>query len=85
MAINYATRSPQVRRGTSSAWLRRSSHADQEVVGRRVGRNIGGCPAAAAFLVAQVVRDPDGKAGGGCISSRLEAGPKAHRQLLRPS
>ena len=63
VAINYATRSPQVRRGTSSAWLRRSPHADQEVVGRRIGRHIGGCPAPAAFLVAEVIRDPDGKAG----------------------
>ncbi len=62
------------------AWLRRSPQADQEVVGRRIGRHLGKYPAAAAIVVAEVTRDADGRAGGVRISSRLEAGQKAHRQ-----
>ena len=62
------------------AWLRRSPQADQEVVGRRIGRHLGKYPAAAAIVVAEVIRDVDGRAGGVRISSRLDAGQKAHRQ-----
>jgi transposase len=62
------------------AWLRRSPQADQEVVGRRIGRHLGKYPAAAAIVVAEVIRDADGRAGGVRISSRLDAGQKAHRQ-----
>jgi len=61
-------------------WLRRSPQADQEVVGRRIGRHLGKYPAAAAIVVAEVIRDADGRAGGVRISSRLDAGQKVHRQ-----
>jgi len=62
------------------AWLRRSPQADQEVVGRRIGRHLCKYPAAAVIVVAEVIRDADGRAGGVRISSRLDAGQKAHRQ-----
>ena len=71
------------------AWLRRSPQADQEVVGRRIGRHLGKYPAAAVIVVAEVIRDADGRAGGVRICSRLDAGQKAYRQkgahLLRTS
>lgn len=62
------------------AWLRRSPQADQEVVGRRIGRHLGKYPAAAAIVVAEVIQDAKGRAVAVRISSRLEAGQKAHRQ-----
>jgi len=64
------------------AWLRSSPQADQEVVGRRIGRHLGKYPATAVIEVAQVIRDADGRAGGVRISSRLEAGQKS-AYLLR--
>ena len=62
------------------AWLRRSPQSDQETVGRRIGRHLGKDPAAAAIIVAEVLRDGAGRAVGLSISSRLDAGQKAHRQ-----
>jgi transposase len=62
------------------AWLRRTPQADQETVGRRIGRHLGKYPAAAAIVVAEVLRDGEGRAAGLRISSRLDAGQKAHRQ-----
>lgn len=62
------------------AWLRRSPQSDQEAVGRRIGRHLGKDPAAAAIIVAEVLRDGAGRAVGLSISSRLDAGQKAHRQ-----
>lgn len=62
------------------AWLRRSPQADQEVVGRRIGRHLGKYPAAAAIVVAEVLRDAAGRAVALRISSGLDAGQKAHRQ-----
>jgi hypothetical protein len=60
--------------------LRRSPQADQETVGRRIGRHLGKNPAAAAIIVAAVLRDGAGRAVGLSSSSRLDAGQKAHRQ-----
>jgi transposase len=62
------------------AWLRRTPQADQETVGRRIGRHLGKYPAAAAIVMAEVLRDAAGRAAGLRISSRLDAGQKAHRQ-----
>jgi transposase len=62
------------------AWLRRSPQADQEAVGRRIGRHLGKYPAAAAIVVAEVLHEVDGRAGALRISSRLDAGQKEHRQ-----
>jgi hypothetical protein len=62
------------------AWLRRSPQSDQETVGRRIGRHLGKDPAAATIIVAEVLRDGAGRAVGLSISSRLDAGQKAHRQ-----
>jgi len=62
------------------AWLRRSPQIDQEVVGRRIGRHLGKYPAAAAIVVAEVLRDAEGRAVALCISSEIGAGQKAHRQ-----
>ena len=62
------------------AWLSRTPQADQEAVGRRIGRHLGKYPAAAVIVMAEVLRDGEGRAGGLCISSRLDAGQKAHRQ-----
>jgi transposase len=62
------------------AWLRRAPQADQETVGRRIGRHLGKYPTAAAIIVAEVLRDGEGRASGLRISSRLDAGQKAHRQ-----
>ncbi|MEY4488055.1 MAG: hypothetical protein RIQ79_563 [Verrucomicrobiota bacterium] len=62
------------------AWLRRAPQTDQETVGRRIGRHLGKYPAAAAIVVAEVLRDAQGRAAGRRISSRLDAGQKAHRQ-----
>jgi transposase len=62
------------------AWLRRTPQADQETVGRRIGRHLGKYPAAAAIVEAEVLRDGEGRAAGLRISSRLDAGQKAHRQ-----
>jgi hypothetical protein len=62
------------------AWLRRTPQADQETVGRRIGRYLGKYPATAAIVVAEVLRDEEGRASGLRISSRLDAGQKAHRQ-----
>jgi transposase len=62
------------------AWLRRTPQTDQETVGRRIGRHLGKYPAAAAIVVAQVIHDTEGRAVGLRISSRLDAGQKAHRQ-----
>lgn len=61
-------------------WLRGSPQADQESVGRRIGRHLGKYPAAAAIIVAAVLSDQAGRAVGLQISSRLDAGQKAHRQ-----
>jgi len=61
-------------------WLRRSPQTDQETVGRRIGRHLGKYPAAAAIVVAEVLRDADGRAARLRISSRLDAGQKTHRQ-----
>lgn len=62
------------------AWLRRSPQADQEFVGRRIGRHLGKYPAAAAIVMAEVIRDGQGRAGSLRISSQVDAGQKAHRQ-----
>ena len=62
------------------AWLRRSPQADQEAVGRRIGRHLGKYPAAAAIVVAEVLRDAAGRAVALRISSTVDAGQKAHRQ-----
>jgi hypothetical protein len=62
------------------AWLRRNPQSDQETVGRRIGRHLGKDPAAATIIVAEVLRDGAGRAAGLSISSRLDAGQKAHRQ-----
>jgi transposase len=62
------------------AWLRRSPQTDQETVGRRIGRHLGKYPASAAIVVAEVLHDAGGRAAGLRISSRLDAGQKAHRQ-----
>ena len=44
------------------------------------GRHLGQNPAAAAIVVAETVRDEDGRAAGLRIASRLDAGQKVHRQ-----
>jgi transposase len=62
------------------AWLRRTRQTDQEAVGRRIGRHLGKYPAAAAIMVAEVMRDAQGRAVGVSASSRLELGQRAHRQ-----
>ena len=62
------------------AWLRRSPQTDREAVGRRIGRHLGKYPAAAAIIVAAVLSDEADRAVGLQISSRLDAGQKAHRQ-----
>jgi len=62
------------------AWLRRSPQADQETVGRRIGRHLGKYPAAGDIMQAEVLRDDHGRAVALCVSSRLDAGQKAHRQ-----
>lgn len=62
------------------AWLRRTPQADQEMVGRRIGRHLGKYPAAASIVVAEVLHAPDRSAVGLRISSRVETGQKAHRQ-----
>lgn len=62
------------------AWLTRSPQEDRETVGRRIGRHLGKYPAAAAIVVAEVQSDTQGRAAGLRVFSRLEAGPKAHRQ-----
>ena len=62
------------------AWLRRSPQSDRESVGRRIGRHLGKYPAAAAIIVAAVLSDQTDRAVGLQISSRLDAGQKAHRQ-----
>lgn len=46
------------------AWLRRSPQADQETVGRRIGRHLGKYPAAADIVQAEVLRDDQGRAAG---------------------
>jgi hypothetical protein len=61
-------------------WLRRAPQADQETVGRRIVRHPGKYPAAAAIVVANVIHDAGGRAAGLRVSSRPEAGQKAHRQ-----
>jgi transposase len=62
------------------AWLRRSPQADQQTVGRRIGRHLGKYPAAADIIDAKVISDQQGRAAGLNISSRLEAGHLRHRQ-----
>ena len=62
------------------AWLRRSPQSDHEAVGRRIGRHLGKNPAASAIIDAQVLRDGQGLACALRISSRLDAGQKAHRE-----
>ena len=49
-------------------------------MGRRIGRHLGKYPAAAAIVVAEVLHEGAGRAGALRISSRLDAGQKAHRQ-----
>ena len=61
-------------------WLRRSPQSDHEGVGRRIGRHLGKNPAAAAIIDAEVLRDGLGRACALRISSRLDAGQKAHRE-----
>jgi transposase len=61
-------------------WLRRTPQTDQEKVGRRIGRHQGKYPAAAAIVMAEVIRDEEGRAAGLRISSQLDAGQKVHRQ-----
>ena len=61
-------------------WLCRSPQSDQETVGRRIGRHLGKYASAAAIVEAEVLRDASGRAAGLRISSRLDAGQKAHRQ-----
>ena len=62
------------------AWLRRSPQSDQQNVGRRIGRHLGKYASAAAIVEAEVLRDANGRAAGLRISSRLDAGQKAHLQ-----
>lgn len=62
------------------AWLRRSPQTDQEMVGRRIGRHFGKYPAAGDIMQAEVLRDDQGRAVALRVSSRLDAGQKAHRQ-----
>lgn len=62
------------------AWQHRTPQTDQEKVGRRIGRHLDQYPAAAAIVVAEVLRDGEGRAAGLPIGSRLDAGKKAHRQ-----
>ena len=62
------------------AWLRRSPQADLENVGRRIGRHLGRCPAAAAIVQAQPEHDAQGRACALRVSSDLAAGQKAHRE-----
>jgi hypothetical protein len=62
------------------AWLRRTPQADQETVGRRIGRALGKYPAAAAIVQATVRHDQAGRACGLEIVSEVAAGQKAHRQ-----
>jgi len=47
----------------------RWEQADQEVVGRRIVRHFGKYPDAAAIVVAELIRDADGRTGGVRISS----------------
>ena len=62
------------------AWLRRNPQSDLESVGRRIGRHLGKYASAAAIVEAEVLQDATGRAAGLRISSRLDAGQKAHRQ-----
>lgn len=62
------------------AWLRRTPQTDREAVGRRIGRHLGKYPAAAAIVIAEVLADAKGRAAALRISTRREAGQKAHRQ-----
>ncbi len=61
-------------------WLRRSPQSDHESVGRRIGRHLGKNPAAAAIIDEEVLPDGQGHACALGISSRLNAGQKAHRK-----
>ena len=56
------------------AWSRRAPQADQETVGRRIGRHPGKYPAVAAIVVTDVKRGAGGRAVGLRVSSRLDAG-----------
>jgi Transposase DDE domain len=60
-------------------WLGRSPQSDLELVGRRIGRHLGKYPAAAAIVVADLIRDGEGRAVGVCVYSRLELGQRSHR------
>lgn len=61
------------------AWLRRTAQSGLEKVGRRISRHLGQYPAA-AIVVAEVLHDAARRAAGLRVSSRLDAGQKAHRQ-----
>lgn len=62
------------------AALRRAPQADLESVGRRIGRHLGRCPAAAVIVQAQLEHDAQGRACALRVSSLLAAGQKAHRE-----
>jgi Transposase DDE domain len=63
-----------------AGWLQRQPQADQQAVGRRIGRALGKYPAAAAIIDATVLCDAVGRAIGLEIASDVVAGKKAHRQ-----
>lgn len=60
------------------AWLQRTPQSDREKVGRRIGRVLGQCPAAARILQAHVQYDAEGRACALSFFSDLAAGQKAH-------
>ena len=61
------------------AWLRRKAQPDLEKVGRRIGRALGKCPAAARIVQARVEHDAQGRACDLGIFSNVDAGRRAHR------
>jgi transposase len=63
-----------------NTWLCRSPQADQQKVGRRIGRALGKYPAAARIIAADVRNDKEGRACGLQVYSLLEAGQMAHRR-----
>ncbi|MDR2675365.1 MAG: IS1634 family transposase [Opitutaceae bacterium] len=64
----------------TDAWLNRAPQTGREAVGRRIGRHLGKYPAAAAVIAAELIRDPQGRAAGLQIHSRLDIGRRLHRQ-----
>ena len=61
------------------ARLLRAPQTNQETLGRRIVRHPGKQPAAATIVVADVIHDAGARAVGLRVSSRLDAGKKAHR------